>query len=89
MLTPPFMRGLFAKNTDQPIERPSQEMPRFLSIVPVSGTWPSRPLLEGDKWGEYIISRITSRIDDLAERLAPGRGPIAIIGSDEAESAGV
>ena len=31
------------------------------------------------------ISRLTSRIDDLAERLTPGRGLITIVGGDEAE----
>jgi hypothetical protein len=31
------------------------------------------------------ISRITSRIDELAERLTPNRGPITIVGCDEAE----
>jgi hypothetical protein len=30
------------------------------------------------------ISRITSRIDGLAERLTPNRGPITIVGGDEA-----
>ena len=31
------------------------------------------------------ISRITTRIDELAERLAPSRGPIMIVGGDVAE----
>ena len=31
------------------------------------------------------ISRITSRIDELTERLTPGRGLITIVGADRAE----
>jgi len=31
------------------------------------------------------ISRITSHIDELTERLAPNRGLITIVGFDEAE----
>ena len=31
------------------------------------------------------ISRLTSRIDDLAERRLPRRGPVTIVGGDEAE----
>ena len=31
------------------------------------------------------ISRLTSRIDELAERLAPNRGLTTIVGGDEAE----
>ena len=31
------------------------------------------------------ISRLTSRIEDLAERRLPRRGPVNIVGADEAE----
>ena len=31
------------------------------------------------------ISRLTSRIEDLAERRLPRRGPVTIVGGDEAE----
>ena len=31
------------------------------------------------------ISRLTSRIEDLAERRLPRRGPLIIVGADEAE----
>ena len=31
------------------------------------------------------ISRLTSRIEDLAERRLPRRGPLTIVGADEAE----
>ena len=31
------------------------------------------------------ISRLTSRIDDLTERRLPRRGPVTIVGGDEAE----
>ena len=31
------------------------------------------------------ISRLTSRIEDLAERRLPRRGPVTIVGADEAE----
>jgi hypothetical protein len=31
------------------------------------------------------ISRLTSRIDDLTQRLAPNRGLTTIVGGDEAE----
>ena len=31
------------------------------------------------------ISRLTSRIEDLAERRTPRRGPLIIVGADEAE----
>jgi hypothetical protein len=31
------------------------------------------------------ISRLTSRIDDLTERLTPSRGPNTIVGGNEAE----
>ena len=31
------------------------------------------------------ISRLTSRIDDLTERHLPRRGPVTIVGGDEAE----
>jgi hypothetical protein len=31
------------------------------------------------------ISRLTSRIEDLAERRVPRRGPVTIVGADETE----
>ena len=31
------------------------------------------------------ITRLTSRIEDLAERRLPRRGPLIIVGTDEAE----
>ena len=31
------------------------------------------------------ISRLTSRIEDLAERRLPRRGPVTIVGADEVE----
>ena len=31
------------------------------------------------------VSRLTSRIDDLAQRLAPNRGLITVVGGDRAE----
>jgi hypothetical protein len=40
---------------------------------------------KGRAMARNTISRLTSRIEDLAERRLPRRGPVTIVGADKAE----
>jgi hypothetical protein len=40
---------------------------------------------KGRAMARNTISRLTSRIEDLAERRLPRRGPISIVGADKVE----